>query len=126
MKFVKRRATLMALLATSALAACTGGSGGMLPTAQKSGMPALVGGTTPQSTGQLPRSPNCPSITLPPSTTSVGIHSQPTQRLSGAPASELVGATTLPTPPGCGNDVARPKRTMAWSGCSDGAADNYG
>ena len=122
-----RTAAIGALLLSLMLNACSSGAGGMLPTAQNpGGMQSLSGGTAPQSTGRLPISVNCPSITLPPSTTSVGIHSQPTQRLSGAPASELVGATTLPTRLGCGNGIARPKRTMAWSGCSDGAGGNYG
>ncbi len=117
-----RTAALSALLLSLVLNACSGGQGGMLPTTAKpGGMPALTSsGTMPQATAS-PSLPvlNCPSIVTP-GAARIGIHTQPTQRLGGSPTS---GGATLPARQGCGNGIARPKRTMAWSGCSSGQQD---
>lgn len=99
----------------------------MLPTAQNSGgMQPLTGGTAPQSTRPLPVAVNCPSTALPPGAARIGTHT-PVQRLGGRPA-ELNGAsgTTLPTHPGCGNGISRPRHTMAWSGCGGGSSYGCG
>lgn len=118
-----RTAAIGGLLLSLLLNACSSGAGGMLPTAQHTGnMPSLIGGTTPQTTGRLPVAVNCPSIAAP-GDSRIGIHSQPTQRLGGATVPNLVGGIALPERPGCGSGIARPKRTMAWSGCSSGQQD---
>lgn|GEM_PF-3506045 len=124
-----RTAALAALLVPLVLfSACSGGApGGVLPTAQHAGgMPALTGGTPSQAIGRRPVSVSCPATVLPPSAARIGIHTPPTQRLSGAPVLEPNGTTTLPANPDCGIGSARPKRTMAWSGCGDGAGADYG
>jgi len=118
-----RTAAIGGLLLSLLLNACSSGAGGMLPTAQHTGnIPSLIGGTTPQTTGRLPVAVNCPSIAAP-GDSRIGIHSQPTQRLGGATVPNLVGGIALPERPSCGSGIARPKRTMAWSGCSSGQQD---
>ena len=127
-----RTAALAALLVPLVLlSACAGGSSGsVLPTAQQNpgAIHPLTSSASPNTTSPLPVSTNCPGLPLPPSAARVGIHAPPVQRLGGGRPAELVGAgvTMLPARPGCGGGIARPKHTMAWSGCSDGAGENYG
>ena len=120
-----RTAAIGALLLSLMLNACSSGAGGMLPTAQNpGGMQSLSGGTAPQSTGRLPISVNCPSIAASGAARIGRSHTPSVHRMGNRPA-ELVGAgtTALPVRQGCGNGIARPKRTMAWSGCSSGQQD---
>ena len=115
-----RTAAVGGLLLSLLLNACSSGAGGTLPTAPPTGnMHSLIGGTTPQRTGTFPVSANCPSIVTP-GASRIGVHTQPTQRLGGALSSD---GATLPARSGCGNGIAGPKRTMAWSGCSSGQQD---
>ena len=103
-----RTAALGALLLSLVLNACSGGSGGMLPAAQNpASMQSLSGGTTPQSTGRLPSSVNCPSIAAS-DAARIGIHLPLVHRMGDRPAEPVgAGTTALPTRPGCGSGIAR-------------------
>ena len=104
-----RTAAIGALLLSLMLNACSGGAGGMLPAAQNpANMQSLSGGTTPQSTGRLPISVNCPSIAAS-GAARISIHLPSVHRMGDRPAEPVgAGTTALPTRQGCGNGIARP------------------